>query len=60
MAAARTESRWAAQLLGAAEALRNATGTHIEPEDKPDYDTNVILVRKQLGEEILLAWQEGR
>jgi tetratricopeptide (TPR) repeat protein len=60
VAAARMESRWAAQLLGAAEALRNATGTQIEPEDKADYESNVKLVRKQLGEEIVTAWQEGQ
>jgi non-specific serine/threonine protein kinase len=51
----------AGRLLGAAEALREATGVPMEPSNRADYDRSMAAVRAQLGEEAFkTAWAEGR
>src|SRR5947209_19159512 len=53
--------RWAAQLWGAAEALREAIDVPRLPVDCRGYEQAVATVRAQLGEEVFAtAWQEGR
>ncbi|HEX6477945.1 MAG TPA: LuxR C-terminal-related transcriptional regulator [Ktedonobacteraceae bacterium] len=53
--------RWAAQLWGAAEALREAIDVPRLPVDRRGYEQAVATVRAQLGEEAFaMAWQEGR
>jgi len=50
----------AAQLLSAAESLRNALGTHLSPFDQKQHDTLVEQARAALGEERFAdAWSEG-
>jgi ATP/maltotriose-dependent transcriptional regulator MalT len=52
---------WAAQLWGAAEALRESLGTPMPPVDRPDYERSVAATRAQLGmEAFVAAWEEGR
>jgi ATP/maltotriose-dependent transcriptional regulator MalT len=52
---------WAAQLWGAAEALRDTTSLPIVPADRADYEFSVAVARKLLGEEsFAAAWAEGR
>jgi hypothetical protein len=52
---------WAADLWGAAEALREAIGTPIPPVYRLDYERVVAKVRAQLGNETFAkAWAEGR
>jgi predicted ATPase/class 3 adenylate cyclase len=52
--------RWAAQLWGAAEALREAIDVPRLPVDRIDYEQAVGAARAQLGEESFAsAWQEG-
>src|SRR5207248_853603 len=59
--AAQGELRWAAQLWGAAEALREAIDVPRLPVDRVGYEQGVATVRAQLGEEAFaIAWQEGR
>jgi predicted ATPase len=53
--------RWAAQLWGAAEALREAIAVPRLPVDRVDYEQAVGAARAQLGEDTFAAgWQEGR
>jgi len=53
--------RWAAQLWGAAEALREAIDVPRLPVDRRGYEQAVTTVRTQLGEEAFAtAWAEGR
>jgi hypothetical protein len=53
--------RWAAQLWGAAEALREAIEVPRLPVDRRGYEQAVGAARAQLGEEAFAsAWQEGR
>ena len=53
--------QWAAQLLGAAEALREAIDVPRLPVDRVSYEQAVAAARVQLGEEAFAsAWQEGR
>jgi predicted ATPase len=55
------ELRWAAQLWGAAEALREAIDVPRLPVDRAGYEQAVGTTRAQLGEEAFVsAWQEGR
>jgi DNA-binding CsgD family transcriptional regulator len=55
------EMTWAARLLGAAEALREAIGVPIWPVDRPGYERLVADVRTNLGEKAsAVAWAEGR
>jgi predicted ATPase/class 3 adenylate cyclase len=52
--------RWAAQLWGAAEALRDAIDVPRLPVDRVGYEQAVGAARAQLGEEAFTsAWQEG-
>ncbi len=58
---AQGELIWAAHLLGAAEALREATGVPLRPGDRAGYEQAVATARAQLGEEVFAAaWQAGR
>jgi hypothetical protein len=55
------EIRWAAQLWGAAEALRESIDVPRLPVDRAGYEQAVAAARVQLGEEAFAtAWQEGR
>jgi len=52
--------RWAAQLWGAAEALREAIDVPRLPVDRVGYEQAVAAAWAQLGEEAFAAaWQEG-
>ena len=52
--------RWAAQLWGAAEALREAIDVPRLPVDRVVYEQAVAAARAQLGEEAFAAaWHEG-
>ena len=58
--AAQGALRWAAQLWGAAEALREAIDVPRLPVDRVGYEQAVAAARAQLGEEAFAAaWQEG-
>jgi predicted ATPase len=53
--------RWAAQLWGAAEALREAIAVPRLPVDRVGYEQAVAAARGRLGEDTFAAlWQEGR
>jgi DNA-binding CsgD family transcriptional regulator len=53
--------RWAAQLWGAAEVLREGTAFPLPPVVRPIYEQAVTTARTQLGEPAFAgAWQEGR
>jgi DNA-binding CsgD family transcriptional regulator len=55
------ELRWAAQLWGAAEVLREAIAIPLPPVDRPRYEQAVATAQAQLGEQAFAAaWQEGR
>jgi predicted ATPase/DNA-binding CsgD family transcriptional regulator len=55
------EPAWAAQLWGAAEALREAMGTPIPPVYCATYERAVAAARAQFGETTFAAaWAEGR
>ena len=61
MVAAQGELAWAAQLWGAAEALRDAIGAPMPPVYHADYDRSVTASRAQLDEKTFAAaWAEGR
>jgi predicted ATPase/DNA-binding CsgD family transcriptional regulator len=61
LAAAQGALRWAAQLWGAAEALREVTAVPLPPADRASYEQAVRGARAQLGEPAFAAaWQEGR
>lgn len=50
-----------AQLLGAAESLRQKIGAPLTPVDRVDYERDVEAARRALGEEAFAAaWAEGR
>ena len=50
----------AARLLGAAEALREATGAPLSPRERVRYDRDVSIVRAGLGEAAFVAaWATG-
>ncbi len=51
---------WAAQLWGAAEALREAGGVPIPFVERADYERSVSAARTQLGEAFETAWAQGR
>jgi predicted ATPase/DNA-binding CsgD family transcriptional regulator len=52
---------WAAQLWGAAETLRDATGIPIQPVELADYEHVVSATRVHLGERVFAAaWSQGR
>jgi hypothetical protein len=51
----------AARLYGAAEALREAIGLHIQAGDRPDYERSVAATRAQLDAEAFeQLWEQGR
>ena len=55
------ELRWAAQLWGAAEALREAIDVPRLPVDRVGYEQAVTTIRAQLGEQAFTtAWTQGR
>lgn len=61
VAAARGEFHWAAQLWGAAEALREVNAFPLPPIDRIGYEQAVQSARAQLGPPAFAAaWQEGR
>ena len=61
VASAQGELRWAAQLWGAAEALREANAFPLPPVDRTSYEQGVRAARAQLGAPAFAAaWQEGR
>jgi hypothetical protein len=52
---------WAARLVGAAAALREATGLPPEPMERTNYERGIVYARNQLGEKALAkALAEGR
>jgi hypothetical protein len=61
VAGAEGQPERAARLLGAAEALLEATGVRLIAADRAEYDRNVAAVRAQLDEAAFAAaWAEGR
>jgi predicted ATPase len=59
--AAQGEIRWAAQLWGTAEALREAMAVPLMPASRASYEQAVQGARAQLGASAFAAaWQEGR
>lgn len=51
----------AAHLFAAAEALRQAIGVRLPPEDRAEHDASVAATRAHLGEAAFAgAWEEGR
>ncbi len=57
---AQGDPRWAAQLWGAAETLREIIGAPIAPASRAAYERLVAEARAQLSEEIFAArWAEG-
>jgi ATP/maltotriose-dependent transcriptional regulator MalT len=61
IAAAQRQFAWAAQLWGAAEALREATGLSLQPVEIGDYERSVSAARADLGEKTFAAaWLQGR
>ena len=61
VALAQGQPEQAARLLGAAEALRQASNNPSEPFERSDVDRSVAAVRAELGEESFkTAWEKGR
>ncbi|HEU0003519.1 MAG TPA: protein kinase [Ktedonobacteraceae bacterium] len=61
MAVEENQSAWAAQLWGAAEALRESIKVALPPIDRADYERSVATARTRLGEQdFTAAWREGR
>src|SRR5207244_6502180 len=61
LVAAQGELRWAAQLWGAAEALREVTAVPLPPADRAAYEQAVSVARAQLGAPAFVTvWAEGR
>jgi len=59
--AAQQKLAWAAQLWGAAEALRDAIGVPIPPVERADYERSLSAARVHLGERAFAAaWAQGR
>jgi predicted ATPase/DNA-binding CsgD family transcriptional regulator len=59
--AAQRQLAWAAQLWGAADALRDALGVPIPPFELADYERSLSAVRVHLGERAFAAaWSQGR
>ncbi len=53
--AAQQKLAWAAQLWGAAEALRDAIGVPIQPVERADYERSLSAARVHLGERAFAA-----
>jgi predicted ATPase/DNA-binding SARP family transcriptional activator/DNA-binding CsgD family transcriptional regulator len=61
LAVARGHNERAARLLGAAESMREATGSALPPPIREAHDQNVATIRSALGEETFTAlWTQGR
>jgi ATP/maltotriose-dependent transcriptional regulator MalT len=61
LVAVQGELAWAAQLWGAAEALRETIGAPIPAVSRPSYERAVTAARSQLGEKLfIVAWGQGR
>src|SRR5437763_12508447 len=59
--AAQHKLAWAAQLWGAADALRDALGVPIPPVELADYERSLSAARVHLGERAFAAaWAQGR
>ncbi len=59
--AAQRQLAWAAQLWGAADALRDAVGIPIPPVELADYERSLSAARVHLGERAFAAaWAQGR
>jgi predicted ATPase/DNA-binding CsgD family transcriptional regulator len=59
--AAQQKLAWAAQLWGAADALRDALGIPIPPVERVDYERSLSAARVHLGERAFAAaWAQGR
>jgi DNA-binding NarL/FixJ family response regulator len=59
--AAQHKLAWAAQLWGAADALRDALGVPIPPVERADYERSLSAARVHLGERAFAAaWAQGR
>jgi predicted ATPase/DNA-binding CsgD family transcriptional regulator len=59
--AAQQKLAWAAQLWGAAEAVRDALGIPLPPIEVVDYERSVSAARVHLGERAFAAaWAQGR
>jgi DNA-binding CsgD family transcriptional regulator len=59
--AAQQKLAWAAQLWGAADALRDAIGVPIPPVELASYERSVSAARVHLGERAFAAaWAQGR
>ena len=59
--AAQQKLAWAAQLWGAAEAIRDALGIPIPPIERAEYERSVSSARVHLGEKAFTAaWGQGR
>ena len=51
----------AVKIFSAAESIRAALGSVMDPFDLPEYDRNIASLRNQLGEEKFnTAWNQGR
>jgi predicted ATPase/DNA-binding CsgD family transcriptional regulator len=60
-AKAQREFEWAAELWGAAEAMREARGASLPSVERANYERAVAAVRARLGEEAFAAtWSLGR
>ncbi len=58
---ARIEPARAAELLGAAQALRDTLQAPLPPAERPDYDEGVQALRHRLGSSVLdRHWSHGR
>ncbi len=59
--AAQQKLAWAAQLWGAAEAIRDTIGIPVPPVELADYEHSVSAARVHLGEKAFAAaWAQGR
>src|SRR5207248_6531560 len=59
--AAQHKLAWAAQLWGAADALRDTLGVPIPPVERADYERSLSATRVHLGERAFAAaWSQGR
>ena len=59
--ASASDALWAAQLWGAAEALREKTGAPVPPVERIAYEERVAATRSSIGKRIFAAyWAQGR
>jgi len=59
--ATRSSPELAVQLLGGAEALREARSVRLPPSDRTDYERSVVAIRALLSEDAFArAWAQGR